>query len=38
MVLFLEYLVIVASVFCTQELEMICTMDFDLLFGILIFD
>ena len=38
MVSFLEYLVFVASVFCTQELEMICTMDFDMFFGILIFD
>ena len=26
------------SGFCTQELQMICTMDFDLFFGILIFD
>ena len=35
---FLEYLVFFEAVFCTEELEMICRMDFDMVFGILIFD
>ena len=26
------------AVFCTEQLEMICRMDFDMFFGILIFD
>ena len=26
------------AVFCTEQLEMICRMDFDTFFGILIFD
>ena len=38
MVSFLEYLVFFASVFCTEQLQMICRMDFDMFFGILIFD
>ena len=35
---FLEYLVFFGAVFCTKQSEMICRMDFDMLFGILIFD
>ena len=38
MVSFLEYLVFLEAVFCTQQLEIICRMDFDMFFGILIFD
>ena len=38
MVSFLEYLVLFGTVFCTQQLEMICGMDCDMFFGILIFD
>ena len=38
MVSFLEYLMFFGAVFCTQQLEMICTMDFVMFFGILIFD
>ena len=38
MVLFLEYLVFFGAVFCTEQLKMICRMDFDMFFGILIFD
>ena len=38
MVSFLEYLVFFEAVFCLEQLEMICNMDFDLFFGILIFD
>ena len=38
MVLFLEYLVFFEAVFCLEQLEMICKMDFDMFFGILIFD
>ena len=38
MVLFLEYLVFFEAVFCLEQLEMICRMDFDMFFGILIFD
>ena len=37
MVLFLEYLVFFGAVFCTEQLKMICRMDFDMFFGILIF-
>ena len=28
----------IRAVFCTEQLEMICRMDFDMFFGILIFD
>ena len=38
MVSFLEYLVFFASVFCTKQLQMICRMDFDMFFGIFVFD
>ena len=38
MVSFLEYLVFFRAVFCTEQLQMICRMDFDTFFGILIFD
>ena len=38
MVSFLEYLVFFEAVFRTEQLEMICRMDFDMFFGILIFD
>ena len=38
MVLFLEYLVFFEAVFCTKHLEMICRMDVDMFFLILIFD
>ena len=38
MVSFLEYLVFFGAVFCTEQLEMICRMDLDMFFGILIFD
>ena len=38
MVSFLEYLVFFAPVFCTEQLKMIFRMDFDMFFGILIFD
>ena len=38
MVPFLEYLVFFEAVFFTKQLEMICRMDFDMFFGILIFD
>ena len=38
MVSFLEYLVFFEGVFCKEQLEMICRMDFDMFFGILIFD
>ena len=38
MVSFLEYLVFFGAVFCTEELEMICRMDFKMFFWILIFD
>ena len=30
MVSFLEYLVFFGAVFCTEQLEMICTVDFDI--------
>ena len=38
MVSFLEYLVFFETVFCKEQLEMICRMDFDMFFEILIFD
>ena len=38
MVSFLEYLVFFEAVLCLEQLEMICRMDFDMFFGILIFD
>ena len=38
MVSFLEYFVFFRAVFCTELLEITCTMDFDMFFGILIFD
>ena len=38
MVSFLECLVVFEAVFCLEQLEKICNMDFDLFFGILIFD
>ena len=38
MVSFLEYLVFFGAVFCTQQLEIICKMDFDMFGKILIFD
>ena len=38
MLSFLEYLVFFGAVFCTEQLQMICRMDVDMLFGILIFD
>ena len=37
MLSFLEYLVLFEAVFCTEQLKMICRMDFDMFFGILIF-
>ena len=38
MVSFLQNLVFFEAIFCTEQLEMICRMDFDIFFGILIFD
>ena len=38
MISFLEYLVFFEAVFCTEQLAMICRMDFDMFFEILIFD
>ena len=38
MVSFLEYFVFFGAFFCTEQLEMICRMDFDMFFGILVFD
>ena len=38
MVSFLEYLVFFGAFSCTEQLEMICRIDFDMFFGILIFD
>ena len=38
MVWFLEYLVFFKAFFFTEQLEMIARMDFDMFFGILIFD
>ena len=37
MVSFLECLVFFAAVFCREQLQMICRMEFDMFFGILIF-
>ena len=31
-------LIVFRAVFCTEQLQMICRMDFDMFFGILIFD
>ena len=36
MVSFLEYLAFFEAVFCLKTLEIICRMDFDMFFGILI--
>ena len=36
MVSFVEYLVFFEAVFCTEELSVICRMDFDMFFGVLI--
>ena len=38
MLSFLEYLVFFGAVFCIEQLLMICRMDFDMFFGILIFE
>ena len=38
MVWLLEYLVFFGAVFCTQQLKMLCRIDFDMFFGKLIFD
>ena len=38
MVSFHEYLVFFGAVFCLEQLQMICRMNFDMFFGILIFD
>ena len=38
MVSFLEYSVFFEAVFCLEQLEMICRMDFDMFFRMLIFD
>ena len=38
MVSFLEYLVFFEALCCTEQREIICRMDFDMFFGILIFD
>ena len=38
MVSFLEYLVFFPAVFCTQLLKITSRMNFDMFFGILIFD
>ena len=38
MVSFSEYLVFFAAVFCREELLVIWVLDFDMFFGILIFD
>ena len=38
MVSFLENLVFFKAVFCLEQLKMICKMDFDMCFAILIFD
>ena len=38
MVSFLEYLVFFRAVFCTEELLMVCTMDFTMFFGLSISD
>ena len=38
MVSFLKYLVFFEAVSCTEELSVICRMDFDMFFGVLIFE
>ena len=38
MLSFLEYLLLFRAVFFREQLKMICRMDFDMFFGILIFD
>ena len=38
MLSFLEYLVFFGAGFCTEQLSLICRMDFDMFFGTLIFD
>ena len=38
MVSFLEYFVFFGAVFCTEQLEIICRLDFDMFFLILVFD
>ena len=38
MVSFLKYLVFLAAVFCTEQLQIICRIDFDIFFEISIFD
>ena len=38
MVSFLEYLLFFAAVFCTEQLQIICRIDFDIFFEILIFN
>ena len=38
MLSFLDYLVFFLVVFVTEQLQRICKMDFDIFFGILIFD
>ena len=38
MVSFLEFLMFLEAVFCNQQLQMVCRMDYDMFFGILIFD
>ena len=38
MVSFLKYILFFEAVFCREQVEMICRMDFDMFFGILIFD
>ena len=38
MVSFLDYLAFFAAVFYTEQLHLICSMDFDMFFGILMFD
>ena len=36
--LILEYLVFFGALFCTEQLPMLSRMDFDMFFGILVFD
>ena len=38
MVSFLEYLVFFEAIFSTEQLQIICRIDFDIFFAILIFD
>ena len=38
MLSFLEYKVFFGAVFCTEQLEMICRLDFDMFFKIFIFE